>query len=286
MNWLFYTLASVVLYTVMSLVQKVVADKSESYRASGFIFNSFATLITLIIFLLQHSFGDLLLLPKDLSAWLFLILGGLFYGLFERGRYQATQLLDASVFATILTLGTLTAFIGSSLLYHEPITLYKLIGVSSIIGALVLVAGGEKKSQPLVSRKGLIVGVVVSVSMGLGWMLDKMGSRYFTASIYSVFIWAAGLPFIFFPSINMGELKKELFGSWKGLLLLASLNSVAYLCQLQAVTIAESTKVIPIIQTTTLLTVLLGIVILKERDNISKKILAAVIALVGTYFLL
>ena len=286
MNWLIYTLGSVLFYTAMNLIQKVVADKSGSPRASGFIFNFFAAAITLVIFLFNHQLGELFSKPQNASAWIFLGLGGLFYGLFERSRYQAAQLLDASIFTTILTFGTLVAFIGSSILYQEPITTYKLIGASLILISLVLAAHDKRKNKKKISKKGLLIGLMVSTFMGLGWMLDKMGTRYFGASVYSVYAWVFGLPIVFFPSINMDKLKIEFLRSWQSLLFLAGLNALGYLFQLEAISMAEATRVIPMVQTTTLLTVIFGIVILKEKDNIPQKIIAAILALVGTYFLI
>jgi len=49
---------------------------------------------------------------------------------------------------------------------------------------------------------------------------------------------------------------------------------------------APATKVIPLISLSTLLTVFLGILILKERGQIAKKIIAGIIAVVGMWLLI
>lgn len=64
------------------------------------------------------------------------------------------------------------------------------------------------------------------------------------------------------------------------------MNVVAYLLQLKALLLADATKVIPILQTSTLLTVMLGILLLGEKDNVARKIIASLIALVGSYILI
>lgn len=253
MNWLLYALGSILSYTALSLIQKVVADNSDS--------------------------------PQDTKALIFLGLGGLFYGLFERGRYQANKLLDASVFTTILTFGTVVAFVGSSILYQEAITLPKLLGATLVIISLIFVAKSHQKEKRPLSKRGLFLGLLVSTFMGLGWMLDKMGAFYFGTNAYSVYAWIFGLPVVFLPSIKYQKLKTEFLSSWQPLLILAGLNSLGYICQLEAVSLAEATQVIPLIQTSTLLTVILSIVILKERKNVPQKMLAAAIASVGIYFL-
>ena len=68
-------------------------------------------------------------------------------------------------------------------------------------------------------------------------------------------------------------------------LLLASLNVIGYLLNLKALEIAEATRVIPIVQTSTLFTVIFGILLLKERDNVPRKIIAGILAITGVYFL-
>ena len=66
---------------------------------------------------------------------------------------------------------------------------------------------------------------------------------------------------------------------------MAGLNVAGYLLQLKALEIGDATRVIPTVQTSTLLTVILGIVFLGEKEHSAKKIFAAIIALLGVYFL-
>ena len=68
--------------------------------------------------------------------------------------------------------------------------------------------------------------------------------------------------------------------------MLAGLNVAEYLMQLKALETAEATRVIPIVQTSTLVTILVGIVLLKEKEHISRKIVAGLMAMSGAYFLI
>lgn len=122
--------------------------------------------------------------------------------------------------------------------------------------------------------------------LGLAWMLDKLGTQYFNANTYSILVWTVPLLFICFPSIKFEIIKLELkAASWK-IFLLAGLNVVGYLIQLKALELAEATKVIPIIQTATIFTVVMGIFFLKERTNIKKKLLAGLLAMIGVFLLI
>jgi len=99
-------------------------------------------------------------------------------------------------------------------------------------------------------------------------------------------LWAIPVPLIYLPYIKTGNLISEFrLASWK-IVLLAALNVIGYLMQLKALEIGEATKVIPIVQTTTLFTVLFGIILLRERENIGRKVFAAILALSGVYLLI
>jgi len=204
--------------------------------------------------------------------------------MFERGRFRAAKLLDASVLVTVGNTSVIVAFIGALFLYSETLSVSKLIGGILIIGALLLVSLGRRSKN--LSTKGILFGMLNSTLLGLGWMLDKRGAQLFNASTYNILIWTVPLVIIAFPGVKPAVLKSEMkSASWR-IFLLAGLNVVGYLLQLMALEVAEATRVIPIVQTSTLFTVLLGIVLLGEKENIGKKVIAASMAIVGAYFLI
>lgn len=283
MSWVLLAFGSVFSFTALDLLQRVLAVESKHPRAMAVIFNLVAALIALLIFLLTGAFRNFTF-PDAPKAWLTLLVASFCYGMFERGRFIAAKLLDASVLTTIKNISVLIAFIGSLLLYSEPLTIHKIIGGALIIGALLLVSI-NKHSEKL-SKKGVLVAVAISTMLGLAWMLDKLGAQYFNANTYNIFIWVAPIIFIYFPQIKQKLIKTELkIASWK-VFVLSGLNVVGYLMQLKALEVAEATRVIPIVQTSTLFTILLGILLLGEREHISRKIIAGLMAIAGTYFLI
>ncbi|KKU23262.1 MAG: hypothetical protein UX34_C0013G0017, partial [Candidatus Woesebacteria bacterium GW2011_GWF1_46_13] len=56
--------------------------------------------------------------------------------------------------------------------------------------------------------------------------------------------------------------------------------------QLKALELQEATRVIPIVQTSTLTTVLAGVVLLNEKEHLVKKVIAGFTAFAGVYFLI
>jgi len=283
MSWTILAFSSVIFFTSLNLLQKVLAVDSKNPRAMAVLFNSIAASIALLIFAFTGAFKNFVL-PTSPKAWIALIIATFCYAMFERGRFIAAKLLDASILTIIGNISVLIAFVGALFLYSETLTTYKLLGGSLIIGALFLVSMNNKTKKS--SKKGVLVAVAISVMLGLGWMLDKLGTQYFNASTYSIFVWTVPIVFIYFPHIKFDAIKTELkLASWK-IFLLAGLNVVGYLMQLKALEIAEATRVIPIMQTSTLFTILLGIVLLKERGHIPRKIVAGLMVVLGVYFLI
>lgn len=283
MSWIILAFGSVIFFTSLNLLQRVLAVDSKYPRAMAILFNGIAALIALFIFTATGSFKNISL-PSNPEAWIALFIASFCYAMFERGRFVAAKLLDASMLTTITNISVLVAFLGALFLYSETLTIHKLLGGILIIGALFLVSINKQAKKS--SKKGVIIAVVISVMLGLGWMLDKLGTQFFNANTYNIFIWTVPIIFVYLPYIKLSEIRSELkIASWK-IFLLSGLNVIGYLMQLKALETAEATRVIPIVQTSTLFTILMGIILLKEREHIPRKIIAGLMAIIGAYFLI
>ena len=269
-------------FTVLSLLQRKIALHSNNARAAAILFNGLAALITLSIVLFFRGGNDIRV-PQNLMAWVLLFITVLTYGIYERERFVVAKLLDASVLTTVSNVSVFVAFFGSMLLYKEPLSLLRILGGLCIISALVVVSYTGKRVH--ISKKGLLISVGIFSALGIGWMLDKYGAVYFGSDLYSILVWTLPLVFILIPRRPFHELRKELhISSWR-IFVLAGVNAIGYLLQLKALALTEATKVIPIVQTSTLFTVLLGIVLLGEREHVMRKIIAGIIAVAGVFLL-
>jgi drug/metabolite transporter (DMT)-like permease len=283
MSWVFLAFGSVFFFTVLGLLQRVLAVESKNARATVILFNTIAAITALVIFFISGSYKSFKL-PTEPTAYLALLIAVFCYGMYERGRFYAAKLLDASVLTIVGNISVVVAFVGSLFLYNEKLTLTKLIGSLLIVGALFLVSLTEKVRKA--SRKGVIIALLINAILGTGWMLDKTGARYFNANTYSLLGWTIPLIFILFPLEKFSVIKIEFKNaSWK-IILLAVVNVIGYIMQLKALAIAEATRVIPIIQTYTLFTIALGIILLKEKEHLLSKIIAGILAMIGVYLLI
>lgn len=281
MTWLYLSLGSAICYACVNIFSRVVSVDSKNPRALTLAFNLISIIMAVLLFILTGSYKKISL-PTQTEAWVYLLIASFFYGIFERFRFFATKLLDASVYSIIGNLSVVVAFFLSLFLYKETLTLSKSAGFILIMLSLFLVVE-RKKSR--ISFKALFVGLTTSLVLGIGLGLDKKGAIFFSPETYNVLLWIVPFIVIYFPYIKIKDIKIEFKKfSWK-IVLLSFFNFASYYLGLKAFFLADATKVIPIIQLSTILTVIVGIFLLKERSNLFKKILAGMIAVLGVFLL-
>lgn len=281
MIWLYYSLGAAVSFAFLNIFSRVLTVESKNPRAFSIVFNIICIIMSLILFIATGSY-KVFYLPIRMDAWIYLLIASLFYGLNERFRFLISKILEASVYSIIGNISVIIAFIVSFFLYKETLTFNKLLGSILIFFSLLLVSEFKKSK---VSARGMFLGVITSIYLGIAMSLDKKGAIFFNPETYNILLWVAPFIVLYFPGINTREVKIEFKKfSWR-IILLAFLNFVGFYLGLKAFILADATKVIPIVQTATLMTVIIGVFLLKEKTMLVRKLLAGVIAVVGVFLL-
>jgi drug/metabolite transporter (DMT)-like permease len=281
MTWLYYSLGAAVSFTFLNILSRILTVESKNPRAFSIVFNIICIIMSLILFIVVGSYKTISL-PTRIDAWIYLLIASFFYGLNERFRFLISKILEASIYSVLSNITVIIAFFISFFLYKETLTTTKFFGSILILLSLVLVT--ELKKSKL-SSKGIFLGIVTSIYLGIAMSLDKKGAIFFNPEMYNILLWAVPFIVLYFPGIKIKEIKAEFKQfSWK-IILLAFFNFVGFYLGLKAFLLAEATKVIPVIQATTLMTVIAGVFLLKERSNLAKKIIAGLIAVLGVFLL-
>jgi len=281
MTWLYLSLGSALSFTSLTLLSRVVSVKSKNPRALSIVFNLTAFLIALMIFFITGANKNFSL-PTKFEPYLYLSIACLFYGLYERIRFYVAQVLEASLVSIINNVSLVVAFFVAAFIYSEIMTINKIGGFLLILTALFLVSVNKVSK---INRQGILLAILANVFLGIGWALDKKGVIFFSPETYNVLAWFFPLFVLYFPYLKFSDIKKEIkISSWK-IVLLSFLNVFGYFIQLKAQELADATRVISIVQTSTLFTVIFGVLLLKEKSHLLKKILAGVIAVIGVFLL-
>jgi drug/metabolite transporter (DMT)-like permease len=281
MAWFYLSLGSALSFASLTLLSRVVSVKSKNPRALSIVFNLTAFLMAMMIFFITGANKNFSL-PTKFEPYLYLFIACLFYGLYDRLRFYVAQILEASLVSIINNVSLVVAFFVAAFIYSEIMTINKIGGFLLILTALFLVSVNKVSK---INLRGIFLAILINVFLGFGWALDKKGVIFFNSEIYNILVWFFPLFIIYFPYVKFSDIKKEIkISSWK-ITLLSFLNVVGYFIQLKALALADATRVITIVQTSTLFTVIFGIILLKEKENIPRKILAGIIAVIGVYFL-
>ncbi|MFA6513291.1 MAG: EamA family transporter [Patescibacteria group bacterium] len=127
MTWLYLSLGVAVCYACLNIFSRIVSVDSKNPRALSIAFNLVSTVMAIILLLFTGSFKNFSL-PKIADAWIYLLIAAFFYGIFERLRFFATKMLDASIYSIIGNTSLIVAFTISIFLYKETLTISKLTG--------------------------------------------------------------------------------------------------------------------------------------------------------------
>lgn len=279
--WLILSLFAVALFTAQNLLMRVLAVKSVHPRTFSFVFNSWGTFFAALLFIMERpSLSSL----SQISwvQWILIAGATLGYGLYERTHFLARKELDASTTAILFRLNPVITFVGAIFFLHEPLSVAKLAGAALLIGASLLVTHNNLKLR---ASRAVWIAIFAATMLGLAGIFDKPASVGIPVNFYSAALWGLSLIVVAFPSISLSKLKTEfIIGGWK-VALTALLNVIGFVFYVQALSLADASLVTPVTSSSGILTVLAGILILKEHSHVAKKILAGILMFIGVLLL-
>lgn len=281
MPWFTYAIISTFFFAAQELWLRTLAINSVVPRVSSAIYNAWGAFFAITIFLLgKGSFAPLF----SLSATQYLLIASscLLYGLYERYQFIARKGIEASILTIIFRLETVIASIIAIIVLREPLTLEKTLGTVAIVFASIMLS---YKNARLIRNRALFFALLCSVFIGVAMTVDKPASSGIPATLYSVITWTCSVIVIAFPGIKKNQFLKEFsIGNWK-IAVAALLNVIGYMLFIQALSYGESSRVVPIVAINSILVVFGGIILLRERDHLWRKIAAGLIAFAGVYLL-
>lgn len=283
MPWQLYLLISILLISCNGLFHRSLMKDDKSHPiAQTIVFLGLGGCIAIIIALLQRKLQ--LSFPPSLG-WNFLLLILLSTPAYLL-TYRAYQLLGASEIVLLLSTGRLWNVMGAALFLHEAITTIQVLGALIILAGLAITLYDKRK---FTVNKGVLFVLLAAFLYGMSdingyYMLHTLNATNFL--IYSEF-----LPVIVLLIMQPTVIKNLRYyfhtnTATKALLLsfCDALGSLALFLSYQAG--GKASVIGPLSATRVLVTVVLAMVILRERNNIRNKILGAIITICGVILLL
>ena len=275
MGWLIFVILYLIFYVIFNQTYKVA---TKSLTKPGALTILLQLIGSLLILLLIPFFE--MKLPNDPKTYLFLGLSIIFYTISDRVNTTVRSGIEASTFSVITQLSTVFMIVAGVLFFKEPFVLNKFIGAILIVFSNILIFFKKGNGKP---NKYVLLGILANICFTIALFLDVNNSDNFNLPIYVTI--SLGMPAILitiFERIKFSELKDEYKNGNKKAIWITSISwALSILFQLRAYQLGEVSIVAPLCALSVILNVVVGYFFLKEKDNMLKKIIAAILIIFG-----
>ncbi len=283
MSWQILIGISVVLYSLSVLLQRVLLkdDKSEPISFSIFFQTGVAFITALIILLVK---GKIPIPNLSNIIWGLLAMTILYAGA-NIFIFKSLKVTEASRFTVIFSSKTLFAVLGISLFFKEVLSVDQWYGVIFVILGVIVVS---IQKTFLKLNRGDIYAFIAAVLFGLANTNDRYLIKFFDPYSYVVigFLLPAILIAVIYPSkIKLIKMyfQKNIIYKMILLFVLYGLSAATFFTALQIT--PNSSLAFSINATSGVLIVILSIIMLKEKDYMPRKIIGAILSLIGLILL-
>ncbi len=274
-NWLLYVILYLVLATAFTQFYKVATKTMKKTGALTVLLQLTAGLTALLLCpFFEFKFST------NISVYIMLGIAIIFYTISDRMNTTVRSGIEASTFSIIHQLSTTFMIFAGLMFFREEFILTKFIGAILIIVSNIFIFYEKGKFK---FNKYIILGVLANLSFSIALFLDVNISENFTLPIYvaSTLIIPALLIMVF-EKIKPSEIRNEFInGNKKAILITALCWGTSIISQLRAYQLQNVTIVAPLCALTVILNVVVGYLFLKEKENLLRKIIAAILIIIS-----
>ncbi len=286
MAWLLFAFGSAIFAGITAVLAKIGIQKVNSTLATALRTIVVLAFSWLMVFLVgsQGQIGQI-----SRKTLFFLILSGLSTGASWLCYFRALQLGDVNKVAPIDKSSTVLTIILAFLLFGEPISVPKIIGILGIgIGTLLMIVKKETDKNQVQNRSWLLFAVLSAVFASLTSIFGKIGvenveSNLGTAIRTVVVLVVAWL--MVFVTGKQHEIQNISKNSWLFLFLSGITTGLSWLCYYRALQDGPASVVVPIDKLSIVITIVFSYILLKERLS-RKAVFGLLLILAGTLAML
>jgi len=269
--WQICLILTIIFNVVFTQYYKKATNKSSKDGALTFLIQCICAatvLISIPFFKIQF--------PTDIRIWAFFGLSIIFYTIADRIQTPVKRNLEASVSAIVGQLFNVFMILWGLIFFKEEAVLLKILGGGLIIfcNAMLFYEKGKFKLT-----KYAWLGVLQNLFVSIAMSFDVGISENFNLGIYiAIAFFAPAMLIKTFERIKFKEVKEEFAqGDMKAIVITGISWGLMALFNLLAYTKGgEITKVAPLVATTVLFNVVVSYIFLKERTNLTKKLVSAI----------
>ena len=225
----------------------------------------------------------------SIKSWIFIILSGLTTGLSWLCFFKAIQLGDVSKVVPIDKSSIVLTIILSFIILGEPAAPMVIIGGLLIsTGTFILIGRTKKKKNVNLKQSYIFLALMSAVFAALTSILARTGienvdsnlATFIRTIVILVFAWG-----IVFWQGTAHEIRKVTRKSFLFLILSGIATGLSWLCYFGAISLGRVSIVAPIDKFSTVLTMILGVIVLKEKLS-KNTIIGGLVITAGTVCLI
>lgn len=275
MNWIVFVILYLILVVIYNQFYKISTKKLTKPGALTVLLQIIGALAVLLVSpLFEIKF------PTDIKVYIFLGLALIFYSISDRLNTTVRSGIEASTFSMIKQLSTVFMIFAGLIFLKEPFVINKFIGAILIIASNILIFYKKGEGKP---NKYIILGIIANICYTIALFLDVNISNNFNLPFYITI--SLGIPAILIAiieKIKITDIKNEFInGNHKAICITGITWSLSILVQLRAYQLGEVSVVAALCALSVILNVIFGYFFQNEKENLTKKIIAALLIILG-----
>ena len=276
MSWLFILLINVIAISVATLFQRLAMKKEESDPVLSSIVFQLLLGFIIIPFAIIQGFSW----PNLAELWPYFLFSTILYAFGSIMFFKSIKLIEASEMIILSGAGAIVTMICAYIFLRERLVMPQYFGAVLVMASIFLV---QYKKQKFVFGKGALLALVATSLFAFANVSDMMIIRTYDAISYAgLMSLLPGLMLCLIYFKKMPALIKSTKNTDKNLLAYTAIYSIGVITFYMALAKgAMLSQVSVICKTNIILTVIFAAIFIKERDNLWRKILAAIICMVG-----
>ena len=284
LNWFVLTIISCISGSLVSILQKI-AFKEKNADPSAF--NAYFQFLTGII-IFPIAVLNIGAITYDVNIWAIFILSGFLFASSNVLYFYGFKATEVSKVGILTSTYSIWVLVGGVIFLNEVLTFKKIIGVMLIAIGVITIYWIKNGFKGLgIPQLFIVLYQMVLVILGL---IDRYLLNYFSqiaTYLFATSIFASICTIIIKPKA-IKQIRPLLKPDRGNLLIITSaflscLSVFSFFAAMKAG--GEISRIGPIWQLSVILTVLLGIIFLKERENYFRKIVGATIVFIGVVFI-
>lgn len=275
MGWIVFVIIYLIVVVIFDQFYKITTKSLKNPGALTTLLQIIGTITALLISpLFEMKF------PRDIKVYIFWGLAIIFYTISDRLNTTVRKSIESSMFSIMRQLSTVFMIFAGLLFFKEPFILNKFIGAVLIVISNILIF--YKKGNGKIDRY-IILGIISNICYAIALFLDVNFSENFNLPFYvAISLGAPGILIFVFEKIKISDIKEEIKNGNKIAITITGVTwALSIISQLRAYQLGDASIVAPLCALAVILNVIIGYIFQKERENMLKKIISAILIIFG-----